>query len=77
MSNRTEQPVVNTDGALGNPIVDFLAAFAELEMKLRSVLHREDFERKKNEPFMQLKTNFTLNLVPQETNWLLRQGKCV
>ena len=60
MSNYVEQPVVNTDGTLGNLIVDVLVAFTKLEMKLRSVLHREGFDRKKNEPFSQLKTGFTL-----------------
>ena len=47
MSNRTEQPVVNTNGALGKPIVDVVAVITELEMKLRLVLEREGFERKK------------------------------
>jgi DNA invertase Pin-like site-specific DNA recombinase len=41
----TEQPIMNTDGALGGLMVDILAAFAQFETRLRRERQKEGVKR--------------------------------
>jgi len=43
----TEQPIMNSEGALGSLMVDVLAAFAAFETRIRSERQREGIERAK------------------------------
>ena len=44
----TEQPIMNTGGALGGLMVDILAAFAQFETRLRAERQREGIKRAKD-----------------------------